>query len=40
LWTGLSFGLVLIGSFLIVVWYRRSRDIEGLENHEPVATLS
>lgn len=40
LWTGLSFGLVLIGSFLIVVWYRRSRDIEGLENHETVTTLS
>jgi MATE family multidrug resistance protein len=40
LWTGLSLGLVLIGSFLIVVWYRRSRDIEGLENHEPVTTLS
>ena len=40
LWTGLSFGLVLIGSFLIVMWYRRSRDIAGLENHEPVATLS
>lgn len=38
LWTGLSFGLVLIGSFLIVVWYRRSRDIEGLENQEPGAT--
>lgn len=31
LWTGLSCGLVLIGSFLIVVWYRRSRRITGLE---------
>jgi MATE family multidrug resistance protein len=31
LWTGLSFGLVLIGSFLIVVWYLRSRQIAGLD---------
>lgn len=31
LWTGLSFGIVLIGSFLIVVWYRRSRRITGLD---------
>lgn len=31
LWTGLSFGLVLVGSFLIVVWYRRSRHVIGLE---------
>ena len=31
LWTGLSFGLVLIGSSLIVVWYLRSRQIAGLD---------
>ena len=31
LWTGLSFGLVLIGSFLIVVWSLRSREIAGLD---------
>jgi MATE family multidrug resistance protein len=31
LWVGLSFGLVLIGSFLIVIWHRRSRRIPALE---------
>ncbi len=31
LWVGLSSGLVLIGSFLIVMWHRRSRCIADLE---------
>jgi MATE family multidrug resistance protein len=31
LWVGLSFGLVLIGSFLVVIWHRRSRRIAVLE---------